>query len=77
MSLKVGTCPLFIYLGLDKWLTDAKADLWDRKVTSSAAGILIDVKPKLTKLYSYGQGLSLYSVMALTVDFAVRGWSYA
>ncbi|MEY4589620.1 MAG: hypothetical protein RL497_1696 [Pseudomonadota bacterium] len=62
--------------GLDKWLSDAKADLWDKKI-AGGTGKTIVVKPSLTRLYSYAQSMNIISVMAFQVAFDVNGKTIA
>lgn len=60
-------------IGLDQWLQNAEADLWQGKVKKSDSGKNLVLKPKLDRLYAYAQSMNIHGVIALTVDFVVDG----
>lgn len=54
--------------GLTQWLSAAKTDNWTKAI-NNGADKSITIKPTLTRLYAYPQGMNIIGVMAYHIDF--------
>lgn len=71
-KLTIGTnySKALLVQGVDKWLEDASNDLVLKKLKASAANAKeITVRPSLTRLYSYSEGMNILGVSAIKVHF--------